>query len=121
MSTIISGDFWAFVGVVAGIYTLFALGLQIQFGFTGLLNFGQVGFMAIGAYTMAILTVKEGMSMWLAASQTSPPSMREATPRWNRLAIIPRTFWTIFGTKGRSSLRATWRSLKEITWTSTRP
>ena len=69
MSTIIgSGDFWAFVGVVAGIYTLFALGLQIQFGFTGLLNFGQVGFMAIGAYTMAILTVKEGMSMWLAAS-----------------------------------------------------
>ena len=67
MSTIISGDFWAFVGVVAGIYTLFALGLQIQFGFTGLLNFGQVGFMAIGAYTMAILTVKEGMSMWLAA------------------------------------------------------
>ena len=67
MSTIVSGDFWAFVGVVAGIYTLFALGLQIQFGFTGLLNFGQVGFMAIGAYTMAILTVKEGMSMWLAA------------------------------------------------------
>jgi branched-chain amino acid transport system permease protein len=67
MSTIISGDFWAFVGVVAGIYTLFALGLQIQFGFTGLLNFGQVGFMAIGAYTMAILVVKEGMSMWLAA------------------------------------------------------
>jgi len=67
MSTIVSGDFWAFVGVVAGIYTLFALGLQIQFGFTGLLNFGQVGFMAIGAYTMAILTVKEGWSMWLAA------------------------------------------------------
>ena len=67
MSTIASGDFWAFVGVVAGIYTIFALGLQIQFGYTGLLNFGQVGFMAIGAYTMAILTVKEGISMWLAA------------------------------------------------------
>jgi branched-chain amino acid transport system permease protein len=67
VSTIVSGDFWAFVGVVAGIYTIFALGLQIQFGFTGLLNFGHVGFMAIGAYAMAILTVKEGMSMWLAA------------------------------------------------------
>jgi len=67
LSTVVSGDFWAFVGVVAGIYTIFALGLQIQFGFTGLLNFGHVGFMAIGAYTMAILTVKEGMSMWLAA------------------------------------------------------
>lgn len=67
MSTLFSGDFWAFVGVVAGIYTILTLGLQIQFGFTGLLNFGQVAFMAIGAYTMAILVVKEGWSTWLAA------------------------------------------------------
>jgi branched-chain amino acid transport system permease protein len=68
MSTLASGGFWAFVGVVAGIYTIVALGLQVQFGFTGLLNFGQVAFMAIGAYTMAILVVKEGWSMWLAAA-----------------------------------------------------
>ena len=67
MSVLASGEFWAFVGVMAGIYTLLALGLQLQFGLTGLLNFGQVGFMAIGAYTMAILVVKEGWSMWLAA------------------------------------------------------
>ena len=38
-----------------------------QFGFTGLLNFGQVAFMAIGAYTMAILTVKTDVGMWAAA------------------------------------------------------
>ena len=62
MSSLASGGFWAFVGVVAGIYTIFALGLQVQFGFTGLLNFGQVAFMAIGAYTMAILVVKEGLA-----------------------------------------------------------
>jgi ABC-type branched-subunit amino acid transport system permease subunit len=67
MSILASGSFWAFVGVVAGIYTILALGLQVQFGFAGLLNFGQVAFMAIGAYTMAILVVKEGWSMWLAA------------------------------------------------------
>jgi len=67
MSALVSGEFWAFVGVVAGIYTILALGLQLQFGLTGLLNFGQVAFMAIGAYTMAILVVKEGLSMWLAA------------------------------------------------------
>lgn len=66
MSVLSSGEFWAFVGVMAGIYTLFTLGLQVQFGLTGLLNFGQVGFMAIGAYTMAILVVKQGWSMWLA-------------------------------------------------------
>jgi branched-chain amino acid transport system permease protein len=67
MTVLTSGGFWAFVGVVAGIYTILALGLQVQFGFAGLLNFGQVAFMAIGAYTMAILVVKEGWSMWLAA------------------------------------------------------
>jgi ABC-type branched-subunit amino acid transport system permease subunit len=67
MNVLTSGSFWAFVGVVAGIYTILALGLQLQFGITGLLNFGQVAFMAIGAYGMAILVVKEGWSTWLAA------------------------------------------------------
>jgi ABC-type branched-subunit amino acid transport system permease subunit len=67
LSILASGGFWAFVGVVAGVYTILALGLQVQFGFAGLLNFGQVAFMAIGAYTMAILVVKEGWSTWLAA------------------------------------------------------
>src|SRR5205085_4411904 len=67
VNVLANGGFWAFVGVVAGIYTILALGLQVQFGFAGLLNFGQVAFMAIGAYTMAILVVKEGWSTWLAA------------------------------------------------------
>lgn len=67
MSTIASGEFWAFVGVVAGIYSLLGLGIQLEFGLAGLLNFGHVAFMAIGAYTMAILVVKAGWSMWLAA------------------------------------------------------
>jgi branched-chain amino acid transport system permease protein len=67
VNTIASGEFWAFVGVVAGIYTLLALGIQLEFGFAGLLNFGHVAFMAIGAYTTAILVVKAGWSMWLAA------------------------------------------------------
>jgi ABC-type branched-subunit amino acid transport system permease subunit len=67
LSTIASFGFWSFVGIVAGIYTLFALGLQVQFGFAGLLNFGHVAFMGIGAYTMAILVVKEDLNMWVAA------------------------------------------------------
>ena len=67
MTVVLEPDFWALVGVVAGIYTIFALGLQLQFGYTGLLNFGHVAFMAIGAYTMAILVVKAGISLWLAS------------------------------------------------------
>lgn len=66
MSELFSGEFWVFVGVIAGIYTIFALGLQLQFGFAGLANFGHVAFMAIAAYTMAILVVKTGLSVWVA-------------------------------------------------------
>lgn len=58
--------FWTGVGILAGIYTLFALGLQLNVGYTGILNFGQAGFMAVGAYAMAILVVKTGWSFWLA-------------------------------------------------------
>ena len=67
MSTVLSLQFWAFVGVIAGIYTILALGLQVQFGVTGLLNFGHAAFMAVGAYTMAILVVKQGWGLWAAA------------------------------------------------------
>ncbi len=58
--------FWVGVGVLAGIYTVFALGLQINVGYTGVVNFGQVGFAALGAYTMAILVTETGMSFWLS-------------------------------------------------------
>lgn len=60
--------FWSFVLIVAGIYTIFALGLQVQYGFAGLLNFGHVASMAIAAYTMAILVVRLGSPEWLAAA-----------------------------------------------------
>jgi branched-chain amino acid transport system permease protein len=59
-------EFWTSVGVLAGTYTIFSLGLQINVGYTGVLNFGQVGFAAIGAYTMAILVTDTGMSFWLS-------------------------------------------------------
>src|SRR5689334_15762382 len=59
-------DFWIGVGVVAGIYGIFTLGLQINVGFTGLLNLGQAGFMSIGAYAMGMLVVDAGWSIWAA-------------------------------------------------------
>jgi branched-chain amino acid transport system permease protein len=65
-TAIFSVDFWQFVGISAGVYAIFALGLQLQFGYTGLLNFGHVGFMAIGAYTMALLITKTSLPMWAA-------------------------------------------------------
>ena len=58
--------FWTSVGILAGTYTIFTLGLQLNVGFTGIVNFGQAGFMALGAYTMGILVVKADWSFWLA-------------------------------------------------------
>ncbi len=40
----------------AGIYAVLALGLNMQWGFTGQFNIGIAGFFAVGAYTSAILT-----------------------------------------------------------------
>jgi branched-chain amino acid transport system ATP-binding protein len=42
--------------VMAGIYILLAMGLNIVVGFTGLLDLGYAGFWAVGAYTTAIAT-----------------------------------------------------------------
>ena len=41
---------------IAGIYAVMCLGLNVQWGFTGLFNAGIAGFFAVGAYTSAILT-----------------------------------------------------------------
>ena len=51
-------------GVDAVIYALAAIGLNMQFGYTGLLNFGQVGFAAMGAYGVAISVTYFGWSLW---------------------------------------------------------
>jgi branched-chain amino acid transport system permease protein len=59
--------FWVFVAVIAGIYTIFALGLYLQYALAGLPNFGHVAFAALAAYTMAILVIRLQMSLPLAS------------------------------------------------------
>lgn len=41
-------------GVEVVVFALAAVGLNVHFGYTGLLNFGQVGFMAAGAYGLGV-------------------------------------------------------------------
>ncbi|MDE1569094.1 branched-chain amino acid ABC transporter permease [Aquabacter sp. P-9] len=41
---------------IAGIYVILALALNLQYGLTGLINFGVVGFFGVGAYASAIAT-----------------------------------------------------------------
>ena len=55
------------VGIInlIGISLIAAQGLNILVGYTGQISLGQAAFMAVGAYTAAVL-VKYGMSFWLA-------------------------------------------------------
>ena len=54
----IGGIFDYLIGfaIMAMIYAIFALGLNVHWGFTGLFNIGIAGFFALGAYTTALLT-----------------------------------------------------------------
>lgn len=45
------------LGPQAIVFALAAIGLNIHFGYTGLLNFGQAGFVAAGAYGLAVTVV----------------------------------------------------------------
>ncbi len=42
--------------IMAAIYAIFCLGLNVHWGYTGLFNIGIAGFFALGAYTSALLT-----------------------------------------------------------------
>ncbi|MDB5504453.1 MAG: inner-rane translocator transporter, partial [Tardiphaga sp.] len=54
-----------FVLAMVALTAIVGVGLNILVGLTGQISIGHVGFYAIGAYTVAILTLK-GISFWLA-------------------------------------------------------
>lgn len=54
------------VAVLAGIYIILALALNVVVGFTGLLNLGFVAYYAIGAYCFALLNTRLGLGFWSA-------------------------------------------------------
>jgi neutral amino acid transport system permease protein len=53
------------IGPTAIVFALAAIGLNVHYGYTGLLNFGQVGFMLVGAYGLGISVSIYGVSFWL--------------------------------------------------------
>ena len=61
--------FLAGLATLALIYALLALGLNVQFGYTGLLNFGHVAFFAAGAFASAIVTLpRPGSAAYMEAA-----------------------------------------------------
>ncbi|MGY1712488.1 branched-chain amino acid ABC transporter permease [Geodermatophilus sp. SYSU D00758] len=55
----------AAIGFQAVFLALLALGLNVQFGYTGLLNFGQIAFALLGGYGIAISVAQWGLPFWV--------------------------------------------------------
>ncbi|HKI99905.1 MAG TPA: branched-chain amino acid ABC transporter permease [bacterium] len=49
-------NYLVFFSIQAGIFAVLCLGLNVQWGYTGLFNIGIAGFYAVGAYTSALVS-----------------------------------------------------------------
>lgn len=55
------------IGPSAIFYALLAIGLNLHFGYAGLLNFGQIAFALLGGYGVGIMAVNYDQPLWLGA------------------------------------------------------
>ncbi|NRQ35696.1 branched-chain amino acid ABC transporter permease [Nonomuraea sp. NN258] len=62
---ILSTTLKAIIGAETVIYGLAAIGVNIHFGYTGLLNFGQAAFMAVAGYGLAVTVTVIGLPFWV--------------------------------------------------------
>ena len=51
--------------IIAGIYTILSLSLNLIVGYTGMAALGHIAFTAVGAYTSSLLALNIGISPWI--------------------------------------------------------
>jgi branched-chain amino acid transport system permease protein len=110
-------------------YALMALGLNLVWGMTGMINLGLVGFFAFGAYVSALATKRGGApivlgvagALLLTAAAGAVMALITARLRGDYLAIITLGFsevvritasneiWLTNGTDGISGIAGPWR------------
>ena len=61
-----TGEFWIWVTTEMIIMALYATSLNLILGFGGMVSFGHAAFFGVGAYTVALLMKKAGVSLVLA-------------------------------------------------------
>ena len=61
---VINNDYIMALGISFAAMSVLAGGLNLIYGYTGLLSFAQVGFFGIGGYTATLLVVDRGWSLW---------------------------------------------------------
>ena len=59
-------DFWITLAIYIGLFSLVTLGLVLLTGVGGMTSFGQATFVGFGAYATGVLSVRYGVSPWLA-------------------------------------------------------
>jgi neutral amino acid transport system permease protein len=118
------------------IFAISAIGLNVHFGYTGLLNFGQIGFLAIGGYAAAISVLQWSFPLWLGwlfglfaamcwAVLLGYPTLRLradylaivtiASGEIFRLSIMAPSFREVTGgADGLSGFNSDWRSLNPL-------
>src|SRR5438128_10350491 len=62
----LESPYFLHVVIMAGIFGVLALSLNLLLGYTGQLSLGHAAFFGIGAYTSALLTLRLEWSFWLA-------------------------------------------------------
>jgi len=58
-------EYLAHIIIIAGIYTILSLSLNLIVGYTGLAALGHIAFAAVGAYTSSLLALNLGISPWI--------------------------------------------------------
>ncbi len=62
----VSSQYILYIANLCGIAIIGALGLNILSGFTGQISLGHAAFLAIGAYSSTLLTLKLGIPFWIS-------------------------------------------------------
>lgn len=60
------GVYWTSLMTLTAIYAIVALGMNLLTGYAGQISMGHAAFFAVGAYTSAFLTMKMGVSFFVA-------------------------------------------------------
>jgi len=64
LASLLANGIAALVGPSTIFFALLAIGLNVHFGYGGLLNFGQIGFALVGGYGMGIAVLYFGLPLW---------------------------------------------------------
>ncbi len=101
---LVANDFWVSIVAEILIWGLFAASVNLLFGYTGLLSFGQAVYFGMGAYGVALGIDVIGLSFWpavmlgvVAATVTAlVTGIFAARLTWHYFAIITVVFSLIF-------------------------